>query len=236
MLCKIADLYVEISGAGGMASRLRDYVTTDVHTPDILISEDMYDKKRWKSISDEYLPYMDSGWLFYVELVRLGGMMLHASAIELDGRAYLFSGPSGMGKSTHTGLWQQLFPDARNFNDDKPALRQIEGVWYAYGTPWSGKHGININLKAPIAGICFLRKGKENTIRRLPKREATAAILSQTINSFANHYALSLFVDVVDRLVGKVPVYELICRPDPEAAILSHEVMSKEAEVTTNEN
>ena len=64
------------------------------------------------------------------------GLMLHASAAALGGRAYLFSGPCGRGKSTHTRLWQQTFGEAvQVFNDDKPALRRLDGRWYAYGTP-----------------------------------------------------------------------------------------------------
>lgn len=51
------------------------------------------------------------------------GLMLHASAAALGGRAYLFSGPCGRGKSTHTRLWQQTFGEAvQVFNDDKPVL------------------------------------------------------------------------------------------------------------------
>ena len=98
------------------------------------------------------------------------GLMLHASAAALGGRAYLFSGPCGRGKSTHTRLWQQTFGEAvQVFNDDKPALRRLDGRWYAYGTPWCGKDGINLNQKWPLGGICFLEKSQENRIRRPPE-------------------------------------------------------------------
>lgn len=98
------------------------------------------------------------------------GLMLHASAAALGGRACLFSGPCGRGKSTHTRLWQQTFGEAvQVFNDDKPALRRLDGRWYAYGTPWCGKDGINLNQKWPLGGICFLEKSQENRIRRPPE-------------------------------------------------------------------
>ena len=61
-----------------------------------------------------------------------------------------------MGKSTHARLWQQQFPGARVFNDDKPALRLVEDRWYAYGTPWSGKHDISVNTGVPVAGVAVL--------------------------------------------------------------------------------
>lgn len=225
MLCKIADLYVEIPEVGGMAPRLGAYATEKQVSPDIVIREEKYDANRWPKLAPQHVPYMDSGWLFYEKLYSYGGMMLHSSAVELDGRAYLFSGPSGMGKSTHTRLWQKEFPAARVFNDDKPVLRQLDGTWYAYGTPWCGKDGININMKVPLAGICFLRRGTENSIRRLSPLEATAAVISQSNRRFATAQGLAYLTDLVDRLVLDIPIYELKCLPEPEAAHLSYETM-----------
>ena len=227
MLCKIADLYVEIPETGGMAPRLGNYVTKEQASPDIVIREEKYDAGRWPDVAESQVPYMDSGWWFYSSLYLYGGMMLHSSAVELDGHAYLFSGPSGMGKSTHTRLWQREFPVARVFNDDKPVLRKLDGVWYAYGTPWCGKDGINLNMKVPLAGICFLRRGKQNSIRRLSLIEATAAVISQTNRRFASAQGLEYMTVLVDRLVNDIPIYELRCLAEPAAARLSYETMQK---------
>ena len=225
MLCKIADLYVEIPDAGGMAPRCREYLTNDACDPHIVIKEEYYSLERWPGLAEGLLEYMDSGQIFYSRLLRYNGMMLHASALELDGGAYLFSGPSGVGKSTHTTLWQKEYPNARLFNDDKPALRKIDGVWYAYGTPWSGKHGININIKVPLRGICFLRQGSENKIRRLSPIEAAAAVMSQTIRGFKRADALGVMTEILNQLITEIPVYELTNKPEPAAAHLSHDVM-----------
>lgn len=227
MLCRIADLYVSVPETGGMDERCKDYLAECETEADIVIEEEKYSASRWPGLAPEYLPYMDSGGWFYTKLLRFGGMMLHSSAVELDGRAYLFSGPSGMGKSTHTRLWQQQFPGAKVFNDDKPALRKIDGVWYAYGTPWCGKDGININMRVPVAGICFLRRGEENKIRRLSKVEAAAAIISQTLRRFKTAERLGVMTDIVSDLVTDIPVFELTNLPVPEAAIMSHEAMTK---------
>jgi serine kinase of HPr protein (carbohydrate metabolism regulator) len=173
---------------------------------------------------------MESGTQFYRALLDFDGMMLHASAVALDGKAYLFSGQSGIGKSTHTGLWQKTFGDGvKLFNDDKPALRRIDGKWYAYGTPWSGKHGININMKVPIAGICFLKRGDKNEIRRLSPVEALPQVLAQTLRKFKDAERLSLMLGHVDKLVKEVPIYELRNLPEPEAARLSYETMRQGA-------
>lgn len=226
MLCKIADLYVSVPEAGGMDERCERYRANCEANPDIVISEEKYDINHWPGLAPEFLAYMDSGWIFYSKLMKLGGMMLHSSAIEFGGKAYLFSGPSGMGKSTHTRLWQQAFPDAKVFNDDKPALRKIDGVWYAYGTPWCGKDGININMKVPVAGICFLRRGEENKIRRLSPIEGAAAVITQTLRRFGSAEALGVMTNIVDELVSDIPIYELACLPDVSAALLSHRTMT----------
>jgi hypothetical protein len=173
---------------------------------------------------------MESAYQFCHQLLDFNGLYLHASAIEWEGRAYLFSGPSGMGKSTHTRLWQSIFPDAQVFNDDKPALRLLDGQWFAYGTPWCGKDGININMKVPLGGICFLRRGEANTIRRLPIPEATAGIISQTVRRFQTVDRLDLLLKHVENLVTRIPVYELHCLPNSDAARLSYETMRQGAE------
>lgn len=158
------------------------------------------------------------------------GLMLHASSAALGGRAYLFSGPCGRGKSTHTRLWQQTFGEAvQVFNDDKPALRRLDGRWYAYGTPWCGKDGINLNQKWPLGGICFLEKSQENRIRRLPAAEALPLILAQTTYRLQPH-SMELLLASLDSLLREIPVFLLENRPEEAAARLSFETMRRAAE------
>mgnify|MGYP005981527141 FL=1 len=158
------------------------------------------------------------------------GLMLHASAAALGGRAYLFSGPCGRGKSTHTRLWQQTFGEAvQVFNDDKPALRRLDDRWYAYGTPWCGKDGINLNQKWPLGGICFLEKSQENRIRRLPAAEALPLILAQTTYRLQPH-SMELLLASLDSLLREIPVFLLENRPEEAAARLSFETMRRAAE------
>ena len=158
------------------------------------------------------------------------GLMLHASAAALGGRACLFSGPCGRGKSIHTRLWQQTFGEAvQVFNDDKPALRRLDGRWYAYGTPWCGKDGINLNQKWPLGGICFLEKSQENRIRRLPAAEALPLILAQTTYRLQPH-SMELLLASQDSLLREIPVFLLENRPEEAAARLSFETMRRAEE------
>lgn len=231
MQCKIADLIAIIPAVGDLVPRCRDYICEGNVGADIILRTENFRKNTYNGASEDHYWYMESGDNFYFQLLMYDGLVLHSSAVELDGRAYLFSGDSGAGKSTHTRLWQSVFGEkAKVFNDDKPALRFVGGKWFAYGTPWCGKDGININMKVPLAGICFMKQAPENKIRRLDNKEAIQKIFQQTIWRFYRAEKLDLMLGNVDKLVRQIPVFELENRPEPEAAMLSYETMRRSAE------
>lgn len=231
MLHRIADLIVDVPAVGDMVSRCQEYRDQDAVGADIIIRTESFRPDAWKSLSRDSYYYMETGTHFHLQLMRHDGLMLHASAIAYNGKAYLFSAPSGTGKSTHTRIWQSIFGEsAQVFNDDKPALRCIDGVWYAYGTPWCGKDGININMKVPVAGICFLKQAPENRITRLTQQDAAQRIIWQTMRRFNLVENLDLMLSHVDNLVRSIPVFELANRPEPEAALLSYNTMRQAAE------
>jgi len=231
-LYSISELLVEIPNDGGLGPRCQDYLWEGEGEPDIVIDAAKYEPEHYpEDIPEERLAYMESGRQFYSKLIEFGGFYLHSSAVAMGERAYLFSGPCGTGKSTHTRLWQQLFGEAAQvFNDDKPALRRREGRWYAYGTPWCGKDGINQNKKVPLAGICFLKQADHNSIRRLSPQEAIQKILSQTFHKIKNVERLDKMLVLLDQLVREIPIYELENRPETDAAKLSYETMRRGAE------
>lgn len=231
MNCKIADLIVEIPEAGDLVPRCKAYLCDSAVTPDIRIRTELFRMDVWPTKLDNSLKvYLESGIQFHVGLLEYCGMMLHASAVELDGKAYLFSGQSGMGKSTHTRLWKQYFgANAHVFNDDKPAIRCIDGIWYAYGTPWCGKDAININMKVPIAGVCFLEQAQYNAIRRLDTRESVQRVVFQTMRKFNKQKDLELMLSHVDKLVSQIPFFLMENRPELDAVQLSYETMLQAA-------
>jgi len=231
MKCLIADLIVEIPEAGGMAPRCRDYLIDTPAPADIVIRQEEYQMLPVYGQSLAAMANHESAGYFYMNLLRFDGMLLHASAAVLDQKAYLFSGHSGVGKSTHTRLWQQCFGDGvQIINDDKPALRLIDGKWYAYGTPWCGKNDIQMNKKAPVAGICFMEQGSENRMRRLEPAEAVPLVMGQTLYRLCKQENLVRLLNLVDALIRTVPIYLLVNRPEPAAAHLSMETMCRGAE------
>lgn len=236
MFCKIAELLVEVPAAGDLVSRCQEYrydSTESEKGADVTIRTNLFleNPNPYPNLSENDWIYMVTGSDFQCALLRHHGMVLHSSAVELDGKAYLFSAPCGTGKSTHTRIWQSIFGEkAKVFNDDKPALRYLDGKWYAYGTPWCGKDGINLNRKVLVAGICFLKQASENKIRRLSQQEAAQKIIWQTMRQFNQAENLNLMLSHVDSLVRSIPVFELENRPEPEAAQLSYETMRRAAE------
>lgn len=230
---RIADLIVAMDSFGRTVKQAEPYHIdlADGSAPDIQIASNYrLLKENQPHLSEDDCEYMSTGGSFYRSLVRHSGMMLHSSAVVMDGRAYLFSAPSGTGKSTHTTLWLKTFGKdrAQILNDDKPAIRLVDGVWYAYGTPWSGKYDININMRVPIAGICILDRGEVNKIEPFSGPSAVRTLLEQTARLRTPEF-MGLMLGIIDKLLQDVPMWKMECNMEPEAAILSHRVMSAAA-------
>jgi len=228
ILCKIAELITEIPAEGGLVPLCSDYLLEKKENivPDIIIDKEQFNFSKYPDFSNEDVFYMESGRQFNAKLLDFNGFYLHSSAVEFEGKAFLFSGHCGVGKSTLTKLWQSTFGEnVHVFNDDKPALRKIDDTWYVYGTPWSGKNHINLNIKAPLCGICFLKQSEENRIRRLSAFEATQKILSQTFHKFKRTERLDAMLTLIEDIVSSIPVFELENRPEEEAVRLSYTTM-----------
>jgi hypothetical protein len=183
-------------------------------------------REKYKNANDGLIEYMITGSLFYRELLTQSGLLLHSSAVARDGKAYLFSAPSGTGKSTHTALWLKEFPEAEIINDDKPAIRLFEDEIYVYGTPWSGKTDLSQNKKIPLQAIAFLSRGEENTICPMPAEKSIQNLLSQTVRVGGKNGANAL-LDLIEKVILRVPIYDFTCNMNPDAPHVSYEAMSK---------
>ena len=151
--------------------------------------------------------------------------LMHGSAICVDGKAYIFTAISGTGKSTHTKLLRQLLGErCEMVNDDKPFLYEKEGQFYVCGTPWMGKHRIGEKIIKPLAGIFFLRRSENNELSILPADAALTLMFAQIHRPVDPEYMLHT-LDLLDRLLSSVPLYDFGCNMDISAAELSSSVM-----------
>lgn len=152
-------------------------------------------------------------------------LMLHGSTVSVDGSAYLFTAPCGTGKSTHTRLWRELFGErAIMVNDDKPFLQITSSGVLAYGSPWSGKHGLASNVCVPLKGICLLHRGKENKIQRTDPENLTAMLRHQAHSPTDTSLEHRMF-SLVDALMEKVPLWEMYCNKELDAAKVAYSAM-----------
>lgn len=231
MYYNIAGLLVSAEGCGERFSTQAEPYAAEAGTPDISIDvteAEVEEALRQSTLCPDDCRYIISGMKFYVGLLSHGGLMLHSSAVAADGWAYLFSGPSGVGKSTHTRNWLRLLGEsAYILNDDKPALVPKDGMFYAYGTPWSGKHDISRNEGLPLGGIAFIERGETNSITRIPSFEAASLLLSQTTRHIRAE-RMNILLELIDRLLAEVPVYRLRCTADISAAALSYDTMRRD--------
>lgn len=144
-------------------------------------------------------------------------LLFHGSVVAVDGKAYLFTAKSGTGKSTHTRLWREYFGNrAVMINDDKPLVKITQDGVYAYGTPWDGKHRLSTNSHAPLAGICILRRGRENVIWEITGYEAYPMLMQQCYRP-RDTKALTATMRILDQLKGVMNFYELHCNISKEA-------------------
>ena len=175
-------------------------------------------------LGEDDAQYVSCATEFYSKLLDFDGMMLHSSAVVVDDRAYLFSADSGTGKSTHTELWLKKFGDrAYILNDDKPAIRLIDGVWHACGTPWSGKYDISRPECVPLAGIAFLNRDSSNHIEPYKGPKAVYDLLNQMPRP---PYKRQQLLILLDRLIRDIPIWKLYCNMEPEAVEVSYNAMS----------
>lgn len=145
-------------------------------------------------------------------------LLVHASVIRNDGYGYLFTAPSGTGKSTHTHLWYKHIPGSDLMNDDNPVVRIIDGQTRIYGSPWSGKTPCYRNIWAPVGAITRIEQKPVNTIRRMAPIEAFAMLLPAVSSMKWDKRVYIGICDTISRLLPITPVFLLGCRPDEEAA------------------
>lgn len=149
-------------------------------------------------------------------LIEKDTVLIHGSALAVDGQATLFGALSGTGKSTHAKLWRQLLGDKVTMvNDDKPLVRTAPDGAVIYGTPWQGKHRLGSNISIPLKHIVFLHRAEENSI--VPMGDYFPLLLQQTYRP-KDPVLMAKTLDILGRLSKQVSFWSLGCSMDISAA------------------
>lgn len=153
-------------------------------------------------------------------LLRHKRAVFHASWVDVQGEALLFSGASGAGKSTQAELWRN-HRGAETINGDKVLL--WNGM--AHGLPFAGTSGICRNRTQPLRAVVMLRHGKENRLRQLRGADAVKAVLSQIPVQKWNPADIERAMDAAVELVKTAPVYEFFCLPEKSAVSYLEQIL-----------
>ena len=146
-------------------------------------------------------------------------LLFHASALAVDGEAILFSGKSGIGKSTHARLWREKMKDrVLMVNDDKPLLKVTKSDVIVYGSPWKGKEKLGNNLHFPVRAICFLERAEDNRINRISAWDAFPLMVKQSYIPLSNEKRY-ITIEMIERILAAKPAFRLFCNNlKPDAA------------------
>lgn len=160
-------------------------------------------------------------------LLREYRLILHSCCMETNLGGVLFSGPSGIGKSTQGRLWR-IHRNAGEINGDRAVLLREEKGWRAYGSPYAGSSNCYVNASVDVGAVVMLRQSEENRIRRLKTAEAFCRIFTQLTVPTWDHVCTASACELTEKLVREVPVYEMSCTPDLRAVELLEETLRKE--------
>ena len=226
----LADLKIQIEHEYSYMSRFcKDYLS-EFDAPNIIASADKKSILKEKElVPNAPIESCESLCIYRAiaeQLPQFDRFVFHGAAIEYDGSAYLFTAPSGTGKTTHINLWRKYLGDKVDIiNGDKPIIKVNETAT-VYGTPWAGKEGYQRNAQAPIGAICILKQGTTNNITRLEKSAAINHLMRQVYLPH-NPSSLSKTLEVLGSLIESTPVYMLECDISKEAFEASFNEMTK---------
>ncbi len=145
-------------------------------------------------------------------LAKQGGFLLHSASAIRNGKAFLFAGVSGAGKTTISRLAPA---DATLLTDEISYVRRVGDGYVAFGTPFTGELAkLGENTLAPITALYLLAKGQENRIERVSVSDAGRELLANVLFFAEDPELVHLVFQTACEFVNRVPVYRLTFVPD----------------------
>lgn len=229
----LANMTVRIEGVyDTLREYCKGYIATDEKTEDFSIVITPADIRRerengeYERNSDNYIEIIMALLKVADELPGRNKFLMHGAVVAWKQAGYIFTAPSGTGKTTHVRLWKKyLGADAEIINGDKPILEVREDEIIAYGTPWAGKERLQKNSCVPVKGICFLRQSEKNNIRKLNKSEALVLLLPQ-IYIMSDSKKAGRTLELFSKILEWIPIYEFYCNISEQAVRCSFNALT----------
>lgn len=167
-------------------------------------------------------------WLgFGIMTLSRDTLAVHSSCIVYRGKAVLFLGESGTGKSTHTRLWREHIPGAVLLNDDSPMIRVEDGKVWAYGSAWSGKTPCYKNEVMPLKAVVRLSQAPYNKIEQYMPLRAYASLMPACSCMRWDRRSTDALHRTVEKVIKVVKGWHLECLPDADAAYVCNSAVTK---------
>lgn len=155
--------------------------------------------------------------------------LFHGVSFLWRGKTYIFTGPSGTGKTTQYILWKLLLRDEiKLLNGDKPILHwQEDGEIWVYPSPWRGKEELGTMMSAPLGGIILLEQGSENSVELLEVKQAVFPIFCQFLFAAETDWAVQQVAKLEEELLQRIPVWKFVNRGDRDCAKVCSDAIRK---------
>ena len=170
-------------------------------------------------------------------LARQGYVSLHSASVEVNGKAYAFTGPSGMGKSTRAQAWIDGI-SAKLINGDRPLIdvRNLE----LFGVPWDGKEQCFRNVHYPLKAICEVRRSGLVYVREMSFTQRRKVLLQQCFIPMWDTETAAIQMANISKLARNANIIRIFCGPTTEdakalySAIEKQEYLKEEKDMKAN--
>ena len=231
---KIAGLTVKISAIYSLSKELcKDYIDKPSENPDITVNvSDAMVKEALKNTDEpvppEYAEFLCIYRIIAEELPKFRAFVFHGAAISYKEQGYLFTAPSGTGKSTHIMLWRKFLGKKIDIiNGDKPIIKIGDNGIFVCSTPWAGKENWQKNRTMPLAAITLLKRSTNPSILEEKPQDFLPRAMNQ-IYMPKNPESMGYTLELIDKLLSQIPLYTLGCDISENSVKVAFEELTKE--------
>lgn len=163
---------------------------------------------------------------FLYKALNYGYVAIHSASILYNNKAWLFTAPSGTGKSTHANLWKESF-GVNTINGDLNLVALDNEKPVIYGTPWCGTSNIYDNEEHELGGVIILKRNEKNFIEELPLEDKILLVSQRAVSPAWNKNMMEEQFKTVADLTEKILIARLNCNKESEAAVVIKQYIDK---------